>query len=380
MEYLSQRDLDALAAAKRHEARLALRTARVAHRRVAERRDGAYLWLKVAVVGAALAAAWVYARYRALRRLYPAEVEWFATRYVLGPRPAGAAHYSLDCLLVSAEYPAFAHAFRSAACRSLPQTSAIFLLTMLQMFGDHMEGVHYSGDRAQLRGGRMGDFVKSFAAWNVPDNPWRFLFATASKFARSPAVQKARASPDGDTMLRALYDGGLCAVAAQFYDADVDASQMCRELLDEELVYYQSCAATKAATAEEWGSTVGALTAAGTAVPIAGAVSTAAVSFMGTATSATGAAGLAALTGETAACVASGPFYPLCVLAVASITIVAITAVSVGVTAATSGAIYAAVPCPFSQHYVLVRQPDGSYKKKAWNGDVAALPPRTKTK
>ena len=107
---------------------------------------------------------------------------------------------------------------------------------MLQMFGDKMEGVHYSGDRAQLRGAKAGEFVKSFAAWNVPDNPWRFLFGTASKFARSPAVQKARSSPNGDTMLASLFDGGLCAVATQFYDPDVDASQMCRELLDEELV------------------------------------------------------------------------------------------------------------------------------------------------
>jgi hypothetical protein len=355
-----------------------VRTTRVQHRRVEERKQSAYLWLKLAVLAAALVAAWVYARYRAMRLLYPAEVEWFSKRYTLGPRPAGAENYSLDCLLVSAEYPAFAHAFRSQACGSLPQTSAIFLLTMLQMFGDKMEGVHYSGDRAQLRGAKADDFVKTFSAWNVPDNPWRFLFSTPSKFARSPAVQKARSSPNGDTMLSSLFNGGLCAVATQFYDPDVDASQMCRELLDEELVYFQSCAAAKAATAVQWGSTIGTLSSIGTAVPVATAVSTAAMSLTGASTAATGAAGLSALTGETAACVASGPFYPLCVLAFGVVTIVAITAVSTAITAATSSVIYAAVPCPFSQHYVLVRQPDGSYKKEAWHGDVADLPPRLK--
>ena len=228
MEYLSQRDVDALAAAKRLDARLEVRTTRVQHRRVEERKESAYLWLKLAVLAAALVAAWVYARYRAMRLLYPAEVEWFSERYTLGPRPAGAENYSLDCLLVSAEYPAFAHAFRSQACGSLPQTSAIFLLTMLQMFGDKMEGVHYSGDRAQLRGAKAGEFVKTFSAWNVPDNPWRFLSFTSSfRTSRTTvSIGDTITHVDYAPVLHPLFDdpalrGGTLTVVCHVLERDV---------------------------------------------------------------------------------------------------------------------------------------------------------------
>ena len=378
MEYLSQRDVDALAAAKRLDARLEVRTTRVQHRRVEERKQSAYLWLKLAVLAAALVAAWVYARYRAMRLLYPAEVEWFSERYTLGPRPAGAENYSLDCLLVSAEYPAFAHAFRSQACGSLPQTSAVFLLTMLQMFGDKMEGVHYSGDRAQLRGAKADDFVKTFSAWNVPDNPWRFLFSTPSKFARSPAVQKARSSPNGDTMLSSLFNGGLCAVATQFYDPDVDASQMCRELLDEELVYFQSCAATKASRAMSTGSDVA--TAVGMAVALFFTGGMCAVLALIPGVDVAAAAGCAeAITEESSVAVGSAAAATTAWANTTSATTV--FAYSAGASTAAGAAaagISYSVACPFSQHYVLVRQPDGSYKKEAWHGDVADLPPRLK--
>ena len=376
MEYLSQRDVDALAAAKRLDARLEVRTTRVQHRRVEERKQNVYLWLKLAVLAAALVAAWVYARYRAMRLLYPAEVEWFSERYTLGPRPAGAENYSLDCLLVSAEYPAFAHAFRSQACGSLPQTSAIFLLTMLQMFGDKMEGVHYSGDRAQLRGAKVGEFVKTFSAWNVPDNPWRFLFPTPSKFARSPAVQKARSSPNGDTMLSSLFNGGLCAVATQFYDPDVDASQMCRELLDEELVYFQSCAATKASRAMSTGSDVATAVSIVVGMVFTG-IGCGVMAFFTGGTALGLCAPALAEEGSAAAALATVATTSYVSTVSAPVAFAATAAASAAAGAAAAGISYS-VACPFSQHYVLVRQPDGSYKKEAWHGDVADLPPRLK--
>ncbi len=163
---------------------------------------------------------WVYGHYRALTTLYRTDVEWFSTRYRLGPPPLGADHVSLRCLLLSAEYPQLARAVLSGC---VPQTSAIFLLTMLQTFGDEMRCIHYSGSADQLNGHRFESFLASFGDWNVPDNPWRFLFKDGTSFELSVAVRKARETTNGDTMLKALFHGGLCAVARQFYKPDVDA-------------------------------------------------------------------------------------------------------------------------------------------------------------
>ena len=90
----------------------------------------------------------------------------------------------------------------------------------------------------------------------MPDNLWRFLFRTSSKFELSVSVQKARSMPNGNSMLKALFSGGLCSVAVQFYKPDIDAPTMCRELLDEQLVSMQSCEAAKMANAVNVGSTV----------------------------------------------------------------------------------------------------------------------------
>lgn len=385
MQYLSQGDVNALAALKRQNAQQVLRTASIERRRDLERTADLHFWLRVAVVVLIGVVVWVVAHLQAMRTLYKPDVEWFETRYVLGPRPEGADHVGLDCLLFSAEYPAFAQTFLSQSCDSLPQTSALFLLTMIQTFGQHMQGIHYSGSGEQLRAKRFPDFIKSFGAWDVPDNPWRFLFRDKSQFALSVAVQKAQGTPNGETMLRSLFQGGLCAVARRFYKPDVDAPMMCRELLDEQLVYVQSCEAAKLAHSVQLGSSVGSLVGPLASSAVGGSISTplvsAAGSLMGTATDSIGASGLATLTGDTAstlACAAAGPFYPLCVAAMLAIVAGVAAGITLATTAAISGVAYAAVPCPFSQYYTYVMQSDGTYKKEAWNGDPADLPPRAK--
>lgn len=392
MQYLSQRDADALAATKRRQFATVGRTVRTEHRRATERTDYFNVWLAVLLIVVLCAALWIYGHLRSLRTLYRTDVEWWKTRYVRGPRPLGSDEVGLDCLLVSAEYPAFAKAFLSQQCRSLPQTSAIFLLTMIQTFGDEMEGIHYSGSREQLGGARFHTFLKDYGHWNVPDNPWRFLFKSQSSFALSVAVQRAKASPNGDTMLEALFNGGLCAVARQFYKPEVDAPQMCRELLDEQLVYYQSCDAARLASAFNVGNNVGGLVgatvggAAGRALSQAGGRLAGRLAFSAIADITGEAAGTVGVMEATVAA-ACAPFvaffgigYAACVASwqIAFLaTTLAITAVTVATTAATTAVAYAASSCPYSQYYTLVMQPDGSYKKKAWSGDPKELPSRT---
>lgn len=362
MQYVSQQELDAFAKLKRKAATSVLRTTAVSHEREVEKRGFTYMWLEVLIVVVVCVALWIVGHYHALRLMYPKEVEWFDTRYTFGPRPEGDDHVSLQCLLVSAEYPAFASTFLSSTCRSLPQTSAVFLLTMLQQYGDEMEGIHYSGSGAQLGGDRLARYLKGFAQWNVADNPWRFLFKSASAYARSVAVQKAQSTPNGDTMLKALFHGGLCAVARQFYEPSVDAPTMCEELLGEQIVYYQSCGATRLATAVQQGTNVG------MAGPIIGR-------FVG----AQVAKAAAIESSEEATCALLSIFtFGLGGIACAAASILLDVALTVGTAAASAGMLYAAGACPFDQYYTLEMQPGGGYKKVAWNGDKAALPERAK--
>ena len=259
--------------------------------------------------------------------------------------------------------PGLCKTFLGASCGALPQTSAIFLLTMIYTFRDNLTGVHYAGSRAQLRGDEFKRFIASYAEWNVPDNPWRFLFGDARAFDLSIAVKAAQAAPDGDTMLGGLFTGGLCFVAKQFWSADTSAADMCQRLLDRQLVFYQSCRATRTAQALNVGTTAGGLVGA----------------TIGMSAAASGFAGAMA---SAPACFALslipfvGPFLAsACVIEeVAEIVgVVAATAVATGIG---YGVARAVQKCPFSQYYMLERQGDGSYKKVPWQGNPGELPPR----
>lgn len=382
MQYVSQSDLNAFAAIKRADVRSVEQTTRVMHRRETEKATYFSFWIALLLTAVVCGAMWIYAHYQSLKIMYKKEVEWFAKRYTLGPRPLGDENVDETCLYVSAEYPGFAQAFLAQSCRSLPQTSAIFLLTMLQTFGDKMEGIHYAGSRAQLRGDRFATFIKSYEDWNVPDNPWRFLFASKTTFGLSVAVQKAQAKPDGATMLKALFNGGLCAVARQFYDPDTDAATMCQELLDEQVVYYQSCQAARLAAAFQQGSTIGTTAMMGTAV--AGKVGAYVAEKVGSQVALGIAERLSLQVGADTACAAFAAIFTFglgeigCAALAFTLTAVTTATATAAVVGAATGISYAASDCPFSQYYTYTREPNGSYKKKAWEGDPKDLPPRAK--
>ncbi len=406
MDYVTATQARTLAALKQRNGALLGKVTRTEHARSVARRDALHFWIALVlslVVGAAI---WIYLQLHALRILYKKEYDWWGTHYAQGPRPAGQYHFKLTCVCLAAEYPPFA----ALTCGTLPQSSAIFLLTMIQHFGQHMEGIHYSGDRAQLRGASFHSFLKSYTTWNVPENVWRFLYPTKARFDLSTAVQKARSLPTGGSILESLYNGGLCQAAVDFYKPETSAMALCHMLLDTELVYYQACGASKLSAALRNGSSVGSaaggiaggalargvyaarsgisyganavrmtVSASDTEVFIAG----------GTVDAATDAAATSAATAEegiaAAACAAAGPFYAVCLAASsASIwasvaAVIVTTALMTGLTtAATTGALYATMPCPTGNYYTLAMQSDGSYKRVEWDGDATDLPPRVK--
>lgn len=436
MQYVSRVDLETLAALKDQGATLTKQSAATERRRILEKDSFVHRLVSFLLLAVVCVLAWFYTQFQALKLLYPIDTDWFRTRYVLGPRPRGEAHVDLSCLLTSAEYPVFARAFLRMC---VPQTSAIFILTMLQSFGDHLEGIHYSGDREQLRADRLPEFLKSFSGWNHEDNPWRFLFPDASSFERSVAVEKARKG--GATMLGTLFEGGLCLVATQWYRPDIDAPTMCRELLDEHVVYYQSCAATRRSNAVSTGANAGIIAAgvaalvmsfftfglAGAAEGVALAATEGGIELADL--SATGAAeGAAEGVGEStldaggqgvgsalksgakavAKKVASGTravakqiaSVPKNVAsgaramaqqgvkktAISGLKVAGRTAYNAApkvVAGAAVGGVstaiaYAAQPCPYDQYYTL-QKTDKGYKKVAWGGDPKDLPKRARS-
>lgn len=386
MDYVTAEQARALVALKRRDAALVGRVTRTDHARSVARRGAIHFWIGLGLSLLVVAGAWLYLQLRALRTQYTKEYEWWAERYTRGPRPAGQYHYRLTCVCLAAEYPPFA----ALACGALPQSSAIFILTMLQHFGDHMEGIHYSGSRTQLRGASFRTFVRDFASWNVPDNHWRFLFPTKARFDLSSAVQTAKSMPSGGSALQTLYDGGLCQMAVDFYKEDRSAAQMCHMLLDAELVYYQACGAAKLSAALRNGVSVGSAAGGIAGMVFGKAIQTASTRFAlrtaltsGLDASIDGAAEGAAEGVIAAAC---APFialfgigYAACVgsaTAAMTLTMAITTVTTVAVTAASTAAFYATMPCPTGQYYTLVQQRDGSYRRVEWDGDAKDLPRR----
>ena len=120
-------------------------------------------------------------------------------------------HFTMLCVAIAAEYAPVA-TLLTGTCGTLEPTSAVFLLTMLHHYAEHITAIHWSGSREQLHADKFKDFIKDWNGWNVPHNPWRFLFKSQSSFALSVAVQRAKASPNASTRL---------------YDASTRTTQFC---------------------------------------------------------------------------------------------------------------------------------------------------------
>lgn len=381
------------------------------------------LWAALAVAVGALAV-WVGTHVASLRTLFKKEFAWWGDQYRQGPRPRGSTHFGMTCVCLAVDYPAFA-TLVAGVCGSLPQASAIFLLTMVQHYGDHMQGVHWSGSREQLNGKLFKTFVKSYAHWDTAANPWRFLFTSPTAFELSVAVQTARKHATGGTMLEVLYQGGLCAVATQFYDPDVTAAEMCRALLGEQLVYYMKCGALKLATAQSEGATIGtgatmglhgilairryrsaaqtasrsfralanvakaatAATQAGAGTAGAAGADAVEAGAVGAGTAEAGAVDGAAIAADSLAAPEQGVCATLALIPLAGwflgpicesiVMIIVMTLLCVALTAISAAALDALMACPTGQYYTLDSK-GGSLKRVEWDGDPADLPPRAR--
>lgn len=374
MQFVSQNDINRLSLLKRDSTGYLKGITGIEHVRSKRRNSAVEFWLLVFVIVVSAIVFWVHRHVSAIEALYEPEFAWWRDGYTKGPEPHGAAHYSMMCVCLSMEYPT-ASVVLSGLCGTLPQTSAMFILIMVQHFGASMEGIHYSGSRDQLNGKDFKTFISSYAKWTQEDNHWKFLIGSKDEFARSVAIQNARARKGGGSILEALYNGGLCHVAVEFYKPDISAPEMCRMLLDEHIVYTQPCGAAKLAKAMQVGGTAGSITGGVAGVVVGSSVYASSVAATASGIEAASAAlggtfvATAAAEGEVAtASVACGPFAPFCFVAATLAVVAVVCATSAATDAATTATYNALAPCPFGNHYTLVMQPDGSYKKQEWDG------------
>ena len=261
MDYLSADVTRQLLQGQRREAQTLRTVALTEHRRSVARRDAIFFWLKLLIIGGAIAAVWVHVQIMGLEAMYAPEFAWWRTTYRKGPRPKGDKHRDLLCVAIAAEYPPVA-TLLTRTCGTIEQTSAIFLLTMLQHFGDKLTAIHWSGSREQLHGDKFDAFIKDWDGWNDPKtNPWFFLYPDKSTFERSSAIEAARAT-SGSSILKSVYNGGLCEAAIEHFSPDTSADQMAHQLLDEMLIYRQSCDAAKLAQSIQLGGNAGGMVGA----------------------------------------------------------------------------------------------------------------------
>lgn len=161
--------------------------------------------------------------------------------YLRGPKPLGTTHYKIWCCAVSEEYhPLLSVLSLLNMCPTLDRAGAIFLLTFAQRYYNQIEGIHWSGNRKQLKYNQAKSFVKNWANWDVPDNPWRWLYPQEIDFALSMAVKNAQLEWE-TSYLASLFSGGLCQLVLDQTSSTSDADTMMQHLLGIKLVMFRSC-------------------------------------------------------------------------------------------------------------------------------------------
>lgn len=439
--YASQSQADALAREKRAAADYIAETAEERHQIAQDTSAEVTIAINATVLLVVLVSTFFFSHIYSLRFLNPKVFKWWDENFPKGPRPLGTAYFNMWCAAISAEYPAFYKDVAWVRCPTVPQSSAIFVMLMIQHFGKHMQGVHYSGNSEQLNHRRFKTYISSWKNWQRSDNPWRFLYPTESAWGLAPAVVKAKTSQG--TILEHLYMGGLCDVAISFVSPDVDADDLCVALLTAKLVYWQPCGAAKFMKAAQIGGLAGATVAsAAQVVRTVHAVKTGktvanatnAIKDAKTAMNAVKAgkdaeeavnaaraarrgiriaktvntvknvaetanaaknAGVAAETAATAvsssadtaggaACAAIGIAtlgfgFVACMLVVEAIVAIIVTLILNAVVAGiTTAMLNALMACPTGQYYTVEKNKDGEYVRAEWIGDPSVLPPRNK--
>lgn len=138
--------------------------------------------------------------------------------------------YAPDTIALSVTYPSLAQKLNFLGEAYLPQNSAFFLLDMINIFGDRINGYAWAGvDQPR----KMSDFCVHVGAtptaaqqdqcwkqWSQADNPFYPLFSSCSQLVNSDMWADFQTQPAGDTstILYLLFHGGLCRYAYAYKD------------------------------------------------------------------------------------------------------------------------------------------------------------------
>jgi len=187
--------------------------------------------------------------------------------YRRGPTPEGKYRFDMNCISISDNYALLSSLLNGVGLGcgySLNETQCEFLLLVMQVLFRDLEGIHWCGSADQLGYSSAQEWVKSWQAWNVEKNPFRFML-TEDEFDTSVAILQAQKSWEG-SYLNSLYFGGLCNVAVEQYKDTLEPTDMVKELLGVQPVYYRSCYDQRMANAISQGTTAASYTLAAAGV------------------------------------------------------------------------------------------------------------------
>lgn len=364
MQYVSQSEIQSMQRVLGGQKDAIRAHAMVKHAGSVSRRDAARLVVISVLCTVMCTALYIRVRMYAMQLVFGTELAWYESAYSKSHQTTSV-RFTMQHVCMTVEYTAFSDLTTSfGVWPTLPRSSALFLVTMVQHYHNDLTLAHWSGSRAQLNASMFRDFIKDWRSWDTPKNPWRFLFPNQSMFMLSAAIKTARSLPDGGSMLQRLYEGGLCLVAIEFYTPERSSTEMCRLLLDTQLVYYQECRAARLAQSLSQGTDVASTIAmaAGTAATVVGAAAGYGIGLAKTIVSA------------MAVCAGTGPAYVFCVMGV-FVVVAAAFAVTVAVATAV---FYSQSKCPTGQYYTLTEREDGTIAKVEWDGDASRLPKNKK--
>jgi len=187
-----------------------------------------------------LALAWCTSRYLDAREAYRHVYDLLATpAFVVGQVAGSAPGFSARDVFLASEFPPL-YALGSGS--ALDPTSAAFLALAVDRWGGMLTQLHWSGPGLP---GRAAVFCASYAEWNSPVNPFRWLLPTEAHFATSIMARCKQRAPLTRTVADWLFEGGLCAVAKGYNGTDRSPVRILAIVTGQFTVFTKQCPTTK---------------------------------------------------------------------------------------------------------------------------------------
>lgn len=217
---------------------------------------------------------WVGARVLLLSKLYEDQYKVFNT---FGKFEKGEVSYTISEVAIASEYSSFYNVMNSFfASTALSKTGAKFLMLMLSIFPDHLQGKHWSSPPSGPSFEGRDYFRLSFLHWRSPNNNFSFFFETEEEFNHSLMLRCKNENPNRRSIYDDLFEGGLCRIASNQTSLKLTAPKLVSMILGKFTAREKDCKWQK-----RYAAVNSATNAIGAGATILGGMSAGGISFTG---------------------------------------------------------------------------------------------------